>query len=333
MKRPLIGRLLVGWLAPASVTALALATAAPTAAGDLGVWMLVAAASAAAVAWEQRREQVRLAQADALFDRLLVREEHARGAEAQLSAELDRMRAMIADPSTEARRARLRGITVSADVAIGDRRVPVMLRDLTLHDVWLEVPEQEHARWVPGLPMRIVLQIAGEPHPLGWACAESHIKAPPGHPPVWKLRWRQPLREGELPRALWRAVVHRDAHRVSPGQGVRGVLHLPGGPRTVVIADLSASGVGVLAGIDAREAGRLPERMQLELTLPEHPERLTMSCRLRHVDVRDREAHLGLAFDDAAPAFAEHQPRIASHVMRRDTDRVAVRPEARQAAS
>ena len=295
---------------------------------DLGVAALVAASGVLSgwIVW--RADVTEAERRQAMIDSVRTREEQAQGRLAVANAELERLRSDRADPRVEARRLRLRHVGATVTLTVGDRRVTAPLRDLSLRDVWVELPPWEASAWVPGLPVQVEVSVDGGAHALGWATAERSL-ASASATVAWQLRWQRPLREGELPRALWRAVIHRDAHRVRGGDAVRAVLHTPDGPITADVVDISATGVGIVVKLDANGVGRLPPRLFLSLSLPDQPDGLAMTCRVRHMDVRGAEAHLGLCFADDTDHFAEIQPRIASQVIRMEGQQIAVKRELR----
>ena len=269
--------------------------------------------------WTAVRERRRqLARGEAALRRVQEREAAAVHTSGVLHAELARLRQHVVDPRVDARRERLRALGLAVELGIGDRRVPVRLRDLTLSELWLELPRSEAERWCPGLPVRVTLQHEGRTTILGWAVAGRPLRLPPDAPPTWQLRWREALREHELPRAVWRATMDREAHRVCPHPETRVWVGLPGGDRVALITNLSANGLGLSLPMGLREAGRLPRHLVVSLQLPELDAPLELPCEVIHLDVRPSGTAIGLALDPHSPRFAEVQPRLAAHVMRRD---------------
>jgi c-di-GMP-binding flagellar brake protein YcgR len=114
-----------------------------------------------------------------------------------------------------------------------------------------------------------------------------------------------------------RAIVERDAHRVAAHPETRVALCDHEGTRPAELVDLSANGVGLRVPLGLRAAGRLGRIVHIELTIP-MADPIEIRCEVRHMDVRASGTLLGLRFDPEAPGFAEHQARIAAHVMRRD---------------
>jgi len=254
----------------------------------------------------------------AALERVQQREAQALHASGVLNAELTHLRQEVTDPRTDARRDRLRALGLAVELGIGDRRIPVRLRDLTLTDLWLELPRSEAAQWMNGLPARVTLVHEGRHNILGWAVADRPLRLPKEATPTWRLRWREPLREHELPKAVWRATMDREAHRVRPHPDSRAWVHTPNGTRVAILNDLSASGVGLTVPMGLRDVGRLPRRLRISLHLPEHEAPLELVCTLVHLDVRAAGAALGLSLDPQDHSFAELQPRLAAHVMRQD---------------
>lgn len=303
---------------PWMTAAVALVTTGLPAGRIAAVLVLLAIASAGSGWALYLSQRAQRQSAHRALERLRAREAQARRLHGELDAELAQLRHQITDARTDARRERLRALGLAVELGIGDRRVPVRLRDLSLDGLFVELPRSEAERWCKGLPARVTLIHEGAPMVLGWATAEKALRLPKRGPPTWRLTWRQPLREAELPRAVWRATMDRDAHRVRPHPDARVVLHLDDTARPAILVDLSANGVGLTVALTLREAGRLPQRIQLTLHLPEEPNPITVWCDLRHIDARTAGTLLGLSFDPAATGFAEAQPRIATHVMRRD---------------
>jgi hypothetical protein len=171
---------------------------------------------------------------------------------------------------------------------------------------------------VPGLPVRVTLVHDGRHDILGWAIAERPLRLPKEVTPTWRLRWREPLREHELPKAVWRATMDREAHRVRPHPDCRAQVHTLSGSRVAILNDLSATGLGLTVPLGLRDAGRLPRKLRVSLQLPEHDAPLDLVCDLVHLDVRTAGTAIGLHLDPHDRSFAEVQPRLAAHVMRQD---------------
>ncbi len=297
------------------------ATMMGTSAGwlEIALVSLVLMAMSLGSAWSAVRErEAQLARGEAALQRVQAREAQAAHASGVLHAELEQLRQHVTDPHIDARRRRLRELGLAVELGIGDRRVPVRLRDLTLNEVWLEIPRSEGEHWCSGLPVRVTLLHDGNATILGWAVASRPLRLPPDSPPTWQLRWREALREHELPRPVWRATMDREAHRVAPHPDTRAWVALPGGDRVALITDLSANGIDLTLPMGLREAGRLPRQLRVSLQLPELDEAVELVCRVVHLDVRTTGTAIGLALDRRHRTFAEVQPRLAAHVMRRD---------------
>jgi len=317
--RQLLPTVLIPWLAATTAAAFA-------GCGVLGVAFVSSCAFVASLggSWHTMRERERQrALGYKALERVQRREAEAIHAGGVLHAELTQLRHEVTNPRTDARRERLRALSLGVELGIGDRRVPVRLRDLTLTDMWLELPRTESASWLPGLPVRVSLHYDGKVEILGWAVADRPLRLPPESPPTWCLRWRDPLREDELPKDVWRAMMDRQAHRVKPHPEARAWVHIGADARPALISNVSATGIGLTMPLGLREAGRLDRQLIISLRLPEVDDALTLACELVHLDVRTAGTALGLRLDPKHRSFGEVQPKLAAHVMRRETrDRV-----------
>lgn len=247
------------------------------------------------------------------------RQDAAETARRQLAEQLQEEQDAHRDAFRDARRHRLAALDATFRIRLGERQITGSLVDLSFQEVWLRVPTSTRPRWVQGLPVRLSVVVDGAVHPLGWAEAAGT----PTARGLLRLQWTPSLSEVAVPRAVWRAMAPREAHRV-PGDGVRATLHTPSGPRHADVQDLSASGIALRVGLGRREVGELRSPVELTLDLGDGRS-VPVPCHLRHVTADRGQAMLGLAFDPESAAFADLQNRIAAFVLQRSTERIAVR--------
>lgn len=221
----------------------------------------------------------------------------------ELASHLTRTEERLRDPNAEARRRRIARIpNLSAQLTIGSVDSAVAVLDLSLEGGVLGVRPEPAERLVPGLPVQLLLEIDGLPFEVKDVVVLAPARGGLLDLKEWVFRFEPPLSPSSLPPTLAVALELRGAERIRPlaTNPVGATLVCSLGRLQAEVVDVSRTGVGVSAQLDARRAGRLGPSFTIQLHLPAMGEVAVLPVTLRNVAVRDDGVRMGLSFDSGA---------------------------------
>lgn len=221
----------------------------------------------------------------------------------ELASHLTRTEERLRDPNAEARRRRIARIpNLSAQLSVGAIESSVAVLDLSLEGGVLGVKPEHAERLVPGLPVRLLLEIDRVPFEVKDVVVLAPARGGLLDLKEWVFRFEPPLVPSSLPPALAVALELRGAERIRPlaTNPVGATLVCSLGRLQADVVDVSRTGVGVGAALDARRAGRLGPSFTIQLHLPAMGEVAVLPVTLRNVAVRDDGVRMGLSFDSSA---------------------------------
>ena len=220
-----------------------------------------------------------------------------------LALHLSRTEERLRDPTAEARRSRIARIPdLEVKLTVGDLTEPAALLDLSLESGVLGVRPVASERLVPGMPVQLELAIHDEPFEVANVVVLAPARGALLDLKEWVFRFEPPLQPAVLPSALAKALELRGAARIRPvGANPAGATlvcdlgHLP-----AEVVDVSESGIGLNAALDAGKAGRLGTTFTVQLHMPAMGEVAILPVTLRNMSVRTSGVRMGLSFDTAA---------------------------------
>ena len=220
-----------------------------------------------------------------------------------LAIHLTRTEERLRDPTAEARRVRIARIgELHVTLTVGEQTEPAALLDLSLESAVLGVKPDHAEKLVPGLPVRLSLSVDGNALDIANAVVLAPARGGLLDLKEWVFRFEPPLRPDVVPADLAQALELRRAERIRPLGSNPATATLIGevGRLPAEVVDVSSSGLGVRATMDAKGAGKLGTAFTIQLHLPAMGEVAILPVTLRNMAVRTDGVRMGLSFDKDA---------------------------------
>ena len=220
-----------------------------------------------------------------------------------LAFHLTRTEERLRDPNAEARRNRIARIgDLQTELTVGDSTSAAALLDLSLETGVMGVKPDHAERLVPGLPVSLTIMVDEVRFEIGHAVVLAPARGGLLDLSEWVFRFDPPLRPSVLPAALAKALELRGAERIRPlaANPANATIITELGRMPATVVDVSATGLGISTGLDARRAGRIGTSFTVQLHLPTMGEVAILPVTLRNMAVRSEGVRMGLSFDKDA---------------------------------
>ncbi|MBX2801953.1 MAG: PilZ domain-containing protein [Myxococcales bacterium] len=220
-----------------------------------------------------------------------------------LAMYLSRTEERLRDPNAEARRSRIAQIgNLHAKLTVGGSPEGAAVLDISLETAVLGVKPAQSDRLVPGMPVRLVIHMNEQAFDFGDVVVLAPARGGLLDLKEWVFRFDPPLSPDRLPPGLAKALELRRAERIRPvaGNPAGATVICDLGRLPAQVVDVSSTGLGVSATLDAKRAARLGTSFAIQLHMPALGEVAILPVTLRNMAVRTEGVRMGLSFDETA---------------------------------